>query len=96
MYLFFLISSFKVLIFLEFEYQIFEYFKLSLAKFYGFISLTSFIGKILWFYFMVFGICSSKRKCLDDLDFFEHLVVRIGSQILNPLMHNVPKWSDTI
>ena len=45
---------------------------------------------------MVFGIFSSKRKRLDDLDFFEHLVVRIGSQILNPLMHNVPKWSDTI
>ena len=45
----FFISSFKALIFLEFEYQIFEYFKnfiFLLAKFY-FISL---LQKIFWIF----------------------------------------------
>ena len=37
--------------------------------------LLIFISKILWFYFITsndfFEICLSKRKCLDNLDFFE-------------------------
>ena len=48
-YIIFFISSFKALIFLEFEYQIFEYFKnfiFLLAKFY-FISL---LQKIFWIF----------------------------------------------
>ena len=49
--------------FFEFEYQVFEYlknFKFLLAKLYGFISLLE--------------ICSSKRKSLHNLDFFEHFI----------------------
>ena len=48
-YIIFFISSFKALIFLEWEYQIFEYFKnfiFLLAKFY-FISL---LQKIFWIF----------------------------------------------
>ena len=49
-YIIFFISSFKALIFLEFEYQIFEYFKNFIflsAKFYYFISL---LQKIFWIF----------------------------------------------
>ena len=65
----FLISSFKALFFLEFEYQVLEFFQNFKFLLQNFMVLFHFFN---FFYFIFFfDICSSKRKCFN-LDVFEH------------------------